>query len=176
MIPITTIRAQRNTLESNIEHEPGWLDIKLSCRNTKVNIKDSITFDVKLVNIGKEKLTVFNQLEWGYMAGLQMMITDEKGYPVLSEIYDDYKTIPTLVFNSLSYISLHPGHYLGATRLDTAKNLFRKPGKYSVTIAYLSPVVERSVKEYTGTEINDLWGRERVSIISPTIWVEVTGD
>ena len=174
--PGTIILAQTNIRENKVEHDPGWLGIELSFRNTNVNIKDSITFDVKLVNIGKEKLTIFNQLEWGHWAGLLMMITDEKGYEVLSEIYDDYLTIPTDVFKSSSYIALYPGHYLGVTRLDTAKNLFRKPGKYSVTVTYLSPAFESSVEEDTGAEIKDLWGRERVRIAPSTVWIEVTGD
>jgi len=174
--PCTIILAQTNISENKIEHGAGWLSIELSCRNTNVNIKDSITFDVKLMNIGKEKLTMFNQLEWGHWAGLQMMVTDGKGNKVFSEIYDDYLTIPTDVFKSSSYIVLYPGHYLGVTRLDTAKNLFRKPGKYSVTVTYLSPAFESSVEEDTGTEIKDLWGRERVPIASSTVWVEVTED
>ena len=105
-----------------------------------------------------------------------MMIADEAGYSVLSEIYDDYLVPPSLIFNPASYSVLFPNHYLGATRLDTAKNLFRKPGKYSVTVVYLSPAFESSVEEDTGAKIKNLWGRERVSIISPTMWIEVAGD
>ena len=105
-----------------------------------------------------------------------MLVNDEAGHPVLSEIYDDHLTIPTLTFKPSSYVPLFPGHYLGATRLDTAKNLFGKPGKYSVAVSYSSPVFESSVEENTGVKIKDLWGRERASIISSTIWIEVTGD
>jgi len=176
IIPIIIIQAQGNAFENNIEHENGWLGIELLCSNTKISIKDSISFYVKLANTGNKKLTVFYQLEWGYIAGLQMMITDEAGYKVLSEIYDDYLTIPTLIRNPSSYIALYPRHYWGVTRLDTAKNLFRKPGKYSVTVTYLSPAFESSVEEDTGVKIKDLWGRERVPIISSTVWIEVTED
>jgi len=176
IMPSTILMAQRNILENSVKYESGWLGIELSCSNTKVSIKDSITFDVKLINIGKKSLTIFNQLEWGYMAGLRMMIADEADVPVLSEVYDDYLTIPTLIFSPSSYVTLHPNHYLGTTRLDTAKNLFKNPGKYSVTVAYSSPAFESSVVKDTGMEIKDLWGRERVTITSSTIWIEVIGD
>ena len=56
-VPNIVILAQSNTYE----HESGWLGIELSCDNTTVSIKDSIAFDVKLINIGKEKLTVFSE-------------------------------------------------------------------------------------------------------------------
>ena len=164
--------AYSNTFGNDTGYESGQLDVALSFHNPQIGINDSVVFDIKLINKGKEKLTVVNRLELGYFSGVLLVANDETGKTVFSEIY--YCLPPPPPLETSRYISLFPDHYLGATLDDTAANLFVRPGKYSVFAVYVGPVYGSSAKEYVG--INNLWGRERVPIISSTVWIEVTGD
>ena len=162
--------AQKISFKNNIKSESEQLVIELLCSSAKVNIKDQIAFDVKLINKGKEKLSINNTVELSYHT-LMLAVKDETGNLVLS---DEFWYLPPPSYGTASYISLFPNHYYGATLLEPAVNLFKKPGKYYVFAVYLSPVSENNVEEYFG--IKNLWGRERNPIESSPVWIEVIGD
>lgn len=169
---ILLLQAQKITFANNIESEfEQQLVLELSCNSAKVRINDPVAFDVKLINKGKERLTVKNNLEWGYWTGLILVVKDVTGEQIPSEVFLSYHPPPSL--NSSSYISLFPNHYLGATLWEPALDFFKKPGKYFVFAVYLNYDSESDTEEYFG--IKNLWGRERNPIESPAIFVEVTG-
>jgi hypothetical protein len=75
--------------------------------------------------------------------------------------------VHSVLGNPESYVVLLPDHFLGIDRKDSSKNLFRKPGSYSLFVEYQSPVPERYGKT------PNFWGREKGSIRSAPIRLEV---
>lgn len=163
------IIAQGNTQKSDMEDESIELEIKLSFPATKVSIKDQVAFDVKLINTGKERLTIFERLGLGYLDRLLLVINGE---PISEEIY--YCTLWPPPRDSASFISLFPGHYYGATLWEKSEDLFVKPGKYSVFAVYWNRQTESDMEERFG--VKNLWGEKHSPIKSSPVWIEVTGD
>lgn len=158
------------TGEQVAENESVQLDIELSCSNTRISINDEAAFDVKLINKGKEKLTVSAVLQWSYYT-LMMIVRDETGKLMSSS--DVFFYFPPPPHDTSVYISLFPNHYFGATLFEPAVNLFEKPGKYYVSVAYISLISENHTEERFG--IKNLWGRERNPITSNVIGpIEIT--
>jgi hypothetical protein len=144
--------------------------LRLVVSSTKERIRQSEPFvlEVKLVNTSSENLSVFGQLLWGHAGGLTVHVSDQNGQPVHAEQHDDDTLIPSVLGNPEAYVVLLPDHLLGIERKDSPKNLFHKPGLYSLFVEYQSPVPARYAKT------PNFWGRENGSIRSATIHVQVT--
>ena len=172
-MPDMIMFAQENIRKCDNEHGSSQLGIELSFSKSKASIKDRIIFDVKLINEGKDKITVSNKLELGYAAGLLLIISDEVGHSVSSSS-KIYYFIPPPPRDSSSYISLFPSHYYGATLWSKSEDLFVKPGKYSVFAAYWNNQTENYAEERF--RVKDLWGVACPPIESLPVWIEITGD
>ena len=169
IMPSIIMPAQKNTHELSTEHESEQLSIELSFHRTKTSIKDWFTFDIKLINNGKEKLTVAHRLSFGYFAGLLLVAKDQTGEIVPSDVYFH---IPPPRHGSSSYVPLFPNHYLGATLREKAVDVFVKPGRYDVFAVYVNYTSESYAEERFG--VKKLWGRERLPIESSPVRIEVT--
>lgn len=145
------------------------LKLVMTSSKQRVTQNESFVLETRLVNIGEERVSVFGQLLWGYGGGLTLHVADQSGRPVEAEQHDDDMVVPSVLGNPESYVVLLPNHFLGVDRKDSPKNLFRRPGVYSLFVEYQSPVAERYAKT------PNFWGREKGSIRSAPIRIEVTG-
>lgn len=156
---------------SKMNDTPDGASLKLAITSSRLRVaqNESFVLEVKLVNVGTESVSLFGQLLWGYGGGLTIHVADQSGKPVEAEQHDDDMVVPSVLGNPESYVVLLPNHFLGVDRKDLPTNLFRKPGVYSLFVEYQSPVPERYAKTA------HFWGREKGSIRSATIRIEVTG-
>ena len=146
------------------------LQLIIASSKERLRQNESFVLEVKLVNKSGEKVSVFGQLLWGHAGGLTVHVSDQSGQPVDAEEHDDDMLVPSALGNPEAYVVLLPDHLLGIERKDSPKNLFRKPGSYSLFVEYQSPVPARYAKT------PNFWGRENGSIRSATIHVQVTKD
>lgn len=143
------------------------LRLVVSSSNERIRQNESFVLEVKLVNTSSEDVSVFGQLLWGHAGGLTVHVSDQNGQPVDAEQHDDDVLIPSVLGNPEAYVVLLPNHLLGIERKDSPKNLFRKPGLYSLFVEYQSPVPARYAKT------PNFWGRENGSIRSGAIHIQV---
>ena len=161
--------AQEPGSKMNDVPDGGLLKLVITSSKQRVTQRESFVLEAKLVNVGSEGVSLFGQLLWGYAGGLTIHVADQSGRPVEAEQRDDDMVVPSVLGNPESYVVLLPNHFLGVDRKDSPKNLFRKPGVYSLFVQYQSPVPERYAKTA------NFWGREKGSIRSAPIRIEVTG-
>jgi hypothetical protein len=95
-------------------------------------------------------------------------VSDNRGQSVAAEHYDDDILIPSALGALESYVILFPDHFLGIERKDTPKNLFSKPGIYTLFVEYMSPVPARYGRG------PNFWSREKGLVRSVPIQIEVT--
>ncbi|HSB16631.1 MAG TPA: hypothetical protein VLE22_19425 [Bryobacteraceae bacterium] len=154
---------------ANMNEAPDNAPLKLVITSSRQRVmqNESFVLEAKLVNVSGERVSIFGQLLWGYAGGLTLHVSDQCGRPVQAEQHDDDMVVPSVLGNPEFYVVLFPDHFLGIDRKDSPKNLFRKPGSYSLFAEYQSPVPDRYAKA------PNFWGRERGSIRSAPIRIEV---
>lgn len=152
---------------SNVVPKGGALKLVVNSSKQRVMVNDSFILEVKLVSIGSERVSLFGQLLWGYAGGLTLHVTDQEGKAVEAEQHDEDMLVPSVLGNPESYVVLLPNHSLGVERKDSPKNLFRKPGVYTLYVEYQSPVSVRYAKT------PNFWGREKGPIRSGPVRIEV---
>ena len=143
------------------------LKLVLTISRQQLKPDEDLGLSAKLVNVGQDPLSIFSDLLWGYAGGLTIHISDSHGHPVQPQQHDDDMVVPSVLGNPEYYASLFPDHFLGVERKDSARNLFPKPGSYSVYVEYRSPVLGRYAKA------PNFWGREKGTIRSTPIHIEV---
>jgi hypothetical protein len=161
--------AQQTRAETKAGPDGPSLKLVITSSRRQVELNGSFDLEAKLVNVGAEPVSLFGQLLWGYHGGLTIHVWDQRGKPVEAGQYDEDMVVPTVLGNPESYVVLLPDHFLGISRKESSRNLFRKPGVYWLFVEYRSPVPERYAKTPA------FWGRAEGSIRSSTIRVEVVG-
>jgi hypothetical protein len=144
------------------------LRLVVSSSKERIRQNESFVLEVKLVNTSSENVSLFGQLLWGHAGGLTVHVSDQNGQVVEAEQHDDDMLVPSVLGNPESYVVLLPDHLLGIERKDSPKNLFHKPGVYSLFVEYQSPVPARYAKT------PNFWGRESGSVRSAVIHIQVT--
>jgi hypothetical protein len=150
-----------------MQEPPLPLKVVVSTPKLRVTQNGLFMIEAKLVNVSDDRLSIFGHLLWGYAGGLTVHIIDQNGHPVAAQQHDDDMVSPSVLGNSDSYVLLFPSQFLGVERQDSVKNLFPKPGVYSLFVEYLSPIPNSYGK------MSNFWGRERGSIRSAPIKIEV---
>ena len=154
---------------SKYDDPTSSLKIVITSSAQRVKLSQPFVLEAKLVNAGDESVSLFGRLLWGDPGGLALHVTDQKGLRVEAEQYDHDTVVPSVLRNPESYVVLQPGHFLGVNRTDSPKNLFRRPGVYSLFVEYRSPVPGRYTKS------RNVWSREKALIRSAPIRIEVVG-
>ena len=162
------------------------LKIKISCDKSEVSINDSITFDVIIINSPVDDdyrgISVFNPVKLGSNGGLTITVTGPEGKEIFPKEETEDQLVQPVIDDSWQYSTLQTNHYWGTIYKDSAKNIFRSPGKYFVYAEYLSPVMKDEMKkpkypygdEYTYDPNWNFWGREIGPIRSAPLEITVT--
>ena len=144
------------------------LTATLTSDKTDYSLAADIRWDVRIVNAGRSKLTVFGKLLWGYAGGLVLHFYDTSGKEVPAKSLDDGMVVPSTLEDCHSFVVLNRDHYLGTTRVDHLIELVEKPGTYFIQVEYISPVP----REFG--QGPDFWSREKPPVWSNKIEVHVT--
>jgi hypothetical protein len=158
---------QADTRMNKTAETSAPLTLVISNSKERVSQSEPFVLEVKLVNVSKEKVSIFGRLLWGYAGGLTLHVSDQSGREVYAEEHDDDMVIPSVLDNPEAYVVLLPHHFLGIERKDSPKNLFRNPGSYSVVAEYQSPVPAHYAKT------PNFFGRENGVIRSAAIHIQV---
>jgi len=157
-------------------NNPVQLQIEISCNKPEVSLTDIVTFDVKVFNLPIdekiEDISIFNPLKLGTGGGLTITVVGSKGSEIFPKEENDKQSAPPVIDGSWPYFILLAYHHIGAIYEDSARNIFRNPGKYYVFAEYLSPATETDIKKYGDTQ--NYWGREIGPIRSASLEINVT--
>jgi uncharacterized protein YcfL len=134
-----------------------------------LSIDDHLSIEARLANDTSENVTVYGQILWGQRAGVTLHILDSRGSKVEAQELDDDIVIPSHLSDPSSYVTLAPNHFFGTVRNDTAKNLFRQSGVYTIYAEYRSPVPASYLSGRT------FWARENGVVRSPSVQIRILG-
>jgi hypothetical protein len=155
---------------------PAMLQIEISCNESKVAINNLIVFDIKILNFPVDDyyqdITIFNPLKLGTAGGLTITVVGSEKSEIFPKEEVEEQAIKPAIDISRPYFALFADHYLGARYKDSAKNIFRNPGKYFVFAEYLSPVTENDMRKHGDPK--NFWGREIGPIRSAPLEIIVT--
>ncbi|HYG99311.1 MAG TPA: hypothetical protein VD837_09285, partial [Terriglobales bacterium] len=124
----------------NAQQRQGPLTVEVAADHQAYVLGDPMRLAVRLRNVGSESVWIYKELLWGLRGGLVLEITDASGRKVEPEQLDDDGVVPTTLTNASSFLELPPDYEWGVVRHDKTRNLFRKPGRYSIRVKYRSPV------------------------------------
>jgi hypothetical protein len=103
-------------------------------------LHDSITLNARVSNTGRAPVTLYSDLGWGLIAGLHLSIKDQAGRSVEPDSLDHDMPVPSTFDDRSYYLTLRRHQYFGTLRRDSIKQLFHKPGKYTLQLTYRSPI------------------------------------
>jgi len=144
------------------------LVVELSVPRQTFALGDDISITAKVCNWGSEPLSIYRHLLWGYRGGLILEINDASGHKVEPEQLDEDSVIPSTLSDPKSFLEILPDYEWGVVRRDKIRNLFGKPGRYTVRLKYLSPVPK---KYFAGG--GEPWATEDGPVLSDPITVGV---
>jgi len=162
-------RRESSSESSSLELKASPLELSLVADKHSYKRADYLRLHAMLINTDYlHDIFVYGTLGWGYSASLTFTVRDASGREIQPQIFLDDLTPPITPDDTTAFVKLRPKHYLGTdlvTKLDLLN--LRKPGKYSVFAEYHSPILGTEVK------LNPFWGKEKGTIKSNIVWIEV---
>lgn len=180
VLPIVYVTSKTSTgfkSGNKAEVKPDSMDrtkassaLEVSVRTNKALYKqgETIRLEALLTNVGEEPIYLYGLLGWGHSASLTLHVTDALGKEVIAKYLDDSLTPPPPAKDQSFFVNLNPHHFFGTTRESSLDELnINKPGKYIIMVEYHSPIPQSFGQGLP------LWGREKGSIRSKPVQVEV---
>jgi len=154
---------------ASLEQKANTLELMLVADKHTYKHDDDFRLHAMLINTDYvNDIFVYGTLGWGYSASLTFTLRDASGKEIHPQIFPDDLTPPISPDDTMAFVKLRPKHYLGTdlvAKLDLLN--LSKPGKYSIFAEYHSPI--------SGTEVNlsPFWGKDKGTIKSNVVWIEV---
>lgn len=152
-----------------IRQKTNQLELSLVADKRIYKHDDYLRLHTLLINTDYvNDIFVYGTLGWGHSASLSFTLHDASGKEIYPRIFPDDLTPPISPDDTTAFVKLRPKHYLG-TDLVAKLDLMHlsKPGKYSVFAEYHSPILSTEVK------LSPFWGKEKGTIRSNVVWIEV---
>ena len=162
-------RGSEGTENPSLEQKANQLELSLVVDKRIYKADDYLRLHAMLINTDYlSDIFVYGTLGWGHSASLTFTLRDASGKEIHPQILLDDLTPPISPNDTTAFVKLRPKHYLG-TQLVAKLDLLNlsKPGKYSVFVEYHSPVPGTEVK------LNPFWGKDKGTIKSNVVWIEV---
>lgn len=136
------------------------------------SLGDTVRLNLSLQNAGEGTVYVDRRMYWGgYGGGLKLVISDEQGKPVPRRMLNDALMPPPKEGDASILIRLEKGYFYGTGLELSVREIFPKPGRYSIRVIYKSWLR----REFVAPQLRDLpviW-EDAPDIPSAPIWVAV---
>jgi hypothetical protein len=143
------------------------LNLSIITPKHKLERSEQLKLVVMLINSGNEDIHVLGTMEWGYSASLIFHIRDASGKEIEPLDFPDDQSLVSLDDKS-AFVKLRPNHFLGTNFFAPLDVLnLHKPGRYAVFVEYHSPLSAADV------ELKPFFGKERGTVRSNVVWIEV---
>lgn len=74
---------------------PSGLQLSVSAEKTQLDMQSRVVLEVRLVNLGEGRVSVFNHLMWGHAGGLTLHVVNEQGQSVTASQLDHDMVVPS---------------------------------------------------------------------------------
>jgi hypothetical protein len=162
-LSLSSARAQRQSSKP-------MLSIAVRSARTSYSIKDKITLEIQLENVGVESQLVCRNWGWG-VGRTDVRVVDSHGKEVLTTYLADELPPPP---RQEDFIELRAGEFFGTRLSEEATHFVNTPGSYDFSVDYTSFVSEHWVRKNVKLQTSRLWSRERGTVASNKVRIEVT--
>ncbi|HEV2614971.1 MAG TPA: hypothetical protein VGU63_00025 [Candidatus Acidoferrales bacterium] len=174
VISIVFLATVANTCASSAQAKSKTVKPKLAVviqsARFAYSIKESIGLEIQLKNTGKKPLLVCRYLGWA-PGHTELRVVSSNGEDVHTNFFPDEVPPPP---GDNDFVALNPGKSLAVEFSDVATDLVNTPGPYIIFVTYRSPVSKEWAQEYLHLPHLALWSRERGTIVSNKITIEIT--
>jgi hypothetical protein len=146
------------------------LSVSLRSVKPSYSIKQNISLEILLENVGTESLLLCRKWGWG-VGRTNVRVIASNGKEVFTNFLADELPPPP---RDANFIELGEGEFFGTRLNENAKHLVNTPGTYDFFVEYTSFVSEEWVHQYLNLPPLPLWSRERGTIVSNKIRIEIT--
>ena len=146
------------------------LSVSLRSVRPSYSIKQNIRLEIQLENVGTESLLLCRKWGWG-VGRTNVRVIASNGKEVFTNFLADELPPPP---RDADFIDLGEGEFFGTRLNENAKHLVNTPGTYDFFVEYTSFVSEEWVRQYLNLPPLQLWSRERGTIFSNKIRIEIT--
>jgi hypothetical protein len=146
------------------------LSVSLRSAKPSYSIKQNIHLEIQLENVGTESLLLCRKWGWG-VGRTNVRVIDSNGKEVLTNFLADELPPPP---RETDFIELREGEFFGTRLNENAKHFVNTPGTYNFFVEYTSFVSEEWVQQYLKLPPVPLWSRERGTMVSNKIRIEIT--
>ena len=145
------------------------LSISIRSSAASYSIKGKLRLEIQLENSGDEPLLVWRSWGWG-VGRTNVRVLDGDGKEVFTSFLADEIPPPP---HSADFLELKPKEFFGVQLSEDATHFVNTPGKYEIMVEYTAPLTEEYIRKSVRLPDFPLWGRERGTIVSNKIGVEV---
>jgi len=115
------------------------LNLSVKLNRDTYRLADTPRVTICLKNVGSSPLVLYKEMLWGMSSSLFLWVDDARGRTLDKSVLADYKDRPP--FAKEDFITLEPGQSFEVkTPLDFEGEGLSRPGRYTVTVRYRSPV------------------------------------
>jgi len=133
------------------------------------SIKEKLSFEIRLENVGNESLLLWRSWAWG--AGrTDVRVIDNNGKDVMTTFLADQ--LPPMP-RTEDFIELRPTEFFGIRLAEDAAHFVNAPGTYDFMVEHTVPLTEHDIRKYVKLPDLPVWGRERGTIASNKIRIEI---
>jgi hypothetical protein len=139
------------------------LKLSLELDRQSYALGDTPVMSISLKNIGKETISLYENMGWGESSSLVLMVTDNLGHALKKTFIEDARDRPP--YFAEDFMKIKAGHaftFKRALLLD--REGVTSPGSYVVTVFFHSPVTRKSAPEKS-----NVWTREEGELHSTPI-------
>jgi len=130
----------------------------------------SLGLEIQLENVGDEPTLVCRPWGWG-VGRTYIRVFDQLGKEVFTTFLADQMP-PTP--REKDFLELGRNEFFGIRLNEDVTHFVNLPGTYDILVEYTSPVSDEWVRKYVQIPKVALWSRERGTIVSNKIRVEIT--
>ena len=154
---------------SPVTQKTKRLELSIVTDRQKYKENSRIRLTAMLTNVDYVKdIFVYYRLGWGYLSSLTYTIRDASGKLIHPTVLADDLPFPIARDDNTYFVKLAPEHFLGTALVGRLDQLnLRRPGKYSISVEYHSPISS------TGVDLNNFWSKEDGTIRSNVVHIQV---
>jgi hypothetical protein len=167
---VVTVNASVSLAQERKELAKPTLSVSVRSAESSYSIKENILLEIQLENVGDESVLVCRYWGWG-VGRMDVRVFDTKGKEVFTDFFAD--VVPAMPRDK-DFIELRPNEFFGIRLSESATHLVNTPGAYDIFVEYTSTVSEEWVRKYVRLPHLPLWSRERGTIVSNKVRIEVT--
>lgn len=170
LLLVVAVSSPRSSATEQEQSVKPTLSASIRSAKSSYSIKENIRLEIQLGNVGGGSLLVWRHSGWG-VGRMNVRVFDSNDKEVFTTFLADEVPPPP---RENDFIVLEGGEFFGTRLNEDATHFVNTPGTYDIFVEYTSPLTEQYLRKSLRLPPLPLWPRERGTIVSNKVRIEVT--